>query len=439
MHTPETNYAPAAQRVWWVNPVWLFTCVVGGTILAAWLQTDDSYALYGTPKYIGGTHVLMAVAAICAFAIGARGEAMFGSAIAPSRPEAYWVVRRWFWLACALAVFGYLAWGAVGVKNGFSLGMLTELISDSNTDAEVMVREDLFPTIPGVTTCVHFGLTAMMLGAWLYFYGDRKVFWPLVFIFGLAVFRAILWRERTAILVLAAPAFIAWLRARVLSKQLTPFGRNLLHLGPVVGVLTIVVFFGAFEYFRSWQYYRDNFDSYAEFTVWRLGGYGASALNNGAMALETQPALPLPYWTLRPFWQFPGMEDSAFGYHALTGVDPTLQHVTMLERYGTPELNNEGGLFMPLVDYGLLGFLVFWSICGVIAGRLYRAFLVGTVAGLTLYPVIFLAILETPLILYLFFPASFPALLMLLIVSWRASCAVPAAPTANFSASLLRT
>jgi hypothetical protein len=90
----------------------------------------------------------------------------------------------------------------------------------------------------------------------------------------------------------------------------------------------------------------------------------------------------------------------------------------MLEQYGTPELNNEGGLFQPALDFGLAGYLLFWLGCGFVAGRLYRSYLVGNVTGVTLYPLVIIAVLETPRFLYLCYPRSLPAVVTLLIVTW---------------------
>ena len=72
----------------------------------------------------------------------------------------------------------------------------------------------------------------------------------------------------------------------------------------------------------------------------------------------------------------------------------------MLEQFGTPELNNEGRLFQPALDFGLGGYVLFWLASGFVSGRLYRHYLVGTLAGLTLYPLVVIAILETPRFLY---------------------------------------
>ena len=49
----------------------------------------------------------------------------------------------------------------------------------------------------------------------------------------------------------------------------------------------------------------------------------------------------------------------------------------MLENYGNPELNNSGGLFHPMLDWGLPISLIFWLGYGVLAGRLYNNYLQG--------------------------------------------------------------
>ncbi len=192
------------------------------------------------------------------------------------------------------------------------------------------------------------------------------------------------------------------------------------------------MFFGSFEYFRSWRYYQKSFDSYVEFTLWRVGGYYTTAHNNGAMALERQQKpYSIPYTTLRQVWTFPGLGSTPFAYDKLAGFDPVAEYKQMLLRYGTPELNNEGGLFQPILDFGVAGYVVFWFGCGFVASRLYRGFLVGTLSGLVLYPLVFLAILETPRLLYLCYTRSFPALATLLAVVWFAGRVPRSSPFAD--------
>jgi hypothetical protein len=412
--------SPRILRLWWLNPAWLFAVVLGTTLLIAFLQGEGAYDRHGTPKYIETKHVLFGIMGILAYMLGARLDARIGGPPRATPSEARRVVRFWFWLTFALTLFGYTFWVTQAIRQGFSVDMLDEIIADAG-EAEDMVRNKWFTTIPGVTTCVQFAVPTILLGSWLLVNGERRVIVPMALILSLAVVRALVWQERLTVLELVVPAFVLGLRARVLVRPFAAGLRTLLQLAPLLGVVALLVIFGGAEYFRSWSYYQDQFDSVAEFTVWRVTGYYTSSHNNGAMYLETQEPLPLPYWTLRPLWKFPGMSETPFGYQELTGVDAAETQLTMLDRYGTRELNNEGGLFMPIVDFGLIGGIVFWFAAGFVGGRLYRCFLAGTLAGLTMYPLVVLATLEAPRLLYLSYTRAFPGVVSVLVVLWIAS------------------
>ena len=47
-------------------------------------------------------------------------------------------------------------------------------------------------------------------------------------------------------------------------------------------------------------------------------------------------------------------------------------------------------------EYGWAGFLIYWFGYGFIATKVFRAFQVGNLAGLTLYPLVYMSILEVP-------------------------------------------
>lgn len=418
---PIARTADPLRRLWWLEPATLFAGVSGGTMLAAAWQSEDAYLLYGTPKFISAWHVLLAATAIAAFALGVRLGGATGRQPRSTPSAAQRIVKVWFWAAFGLTLFGYAVWLAVGVKNGFTLGMLREFLTTDDPLVGERIRTDLFVSLPGITTCTQFGVGAVVLGLWLYFAGYRRAIWAVMSLLVLAAARALVFSERLAVIELAVPAAILAMRARVLGRVWSPAIRRGLQLAPLAGVVGIVVLFGSFEYFRSWRYYQHQFDSYAEFTLWRVTGYYTTAHNNSAMALETQPRYPLPYATLRSFWSLPGLDETPLGYQRLTGVDPEARHEAMLERFGTPELNNEGGLFQPALDYGLAGLLLFWFGAGFVSGRLYRSYLVGTLAGLTMYPILVIAILETPRFLYLSYTRSLPAIALLVVVVWLAA------------------
>ena len=428
--------SPPLRRLWWLDPAWLFAGVIGLTMLAAYVQSKEAFELYGTPKFISSDHLALAAVAIAVFWFGSflahrTGTVPRADALPTETFDAF--VAKCFWLSALLTFLGYAVWLAVGIKNGFRPGMLGEFLFTDDPLLGMELRDNYFATIPGVTTNTQFGAAAVLLGAWLYFRGHKRVFWPTVILILFAASRALVFSERLALVELALPGFIALLRLRVLGRPVRPLMKWSLQLAPIVGLAALVAFFGAFEYFRSWRFYHNDFDSYAEFTLWRVGGYYTTAHNNGAMSLETHELRPLPFSTLRQLWEFPGVRNSPIGYRQLTGIDHAHSYERMLEIYGTPELNNEGGLFQPALDFGIAGFAVFWLLAGFVAGRLFRSFLVGTLTGLTLYPIVFLAILETPRFLYLAQPRSLPTLVMLLgvvaVVWLRASqqpLAVPA-------------
>ncbi len=418
MRSARPQHEPVLRRLWWLDPSLLFAIVIGGTMLAAFVQSDAAFRLYGTPKYIDFNHLLLAFGAVLVFVVG-RWLATETGRVPQSTPRsADMVVRFWFWIATSLALFGYIVWFGLGVKNGFSPGTLWVFLTTDDAQLAETMYAGMFATWKGVTTCTQFGVAAVPLGLWLVFRGHRWLLWPLGLLIGLATIRGLIFSERLALIELAVPGFVVAIRFALLGRRLSQFRSFAVQLFPLLGLAALVLMFGGFEYFRSWRYYVHDFDSYAEFTLWRISGYYTTAHNNGALALETQPAYPIPYATLRQFWSIPGLAETPLGYARLTGIDPATRHIGMLEQFATPELNNEGGLFQPALDFGLAGFLAFWFACGFVAGRLYRAYLVGTVAGLTIYPLVFLAILETPRILYLCYPRSLPAVVTLLVVAW---------------------
>lgn len=414
---------------WWLNPAWLFAAVIGLSLLAAAWQSNDAYLLYGTPKYIKTSHLLLAAGSILAFAIGCGLGKRRGGPVAHVANPPDTVLMRWFYLATALSLFGYAAWLGVGLKNGFGVGVLLDLLLNPEPGTGEHTRDEMFPAIAGVTTCTQFAVAAVPLGVWLALRGVKGVWLPLGVLLTAAFLRALLFNERLALIELVLPGLVVALRVAWLGRPARTWQRWGLAAAPLAGVLGLVAIFGTFEYFRSWRYYEREFSSYTEFTVWRISGYYTTAHNNGAMALETQDPLPLPFSTLRHWWWFPLIDKTPLDYEKLTRVDPHEVKHRMLERYGTPELNNDGGLFQPAIDYGAAGSLVFWFLCGAMTGRFYRSYLSGNVAGIALYPLAFLAILEAPRYLYLTHPRSFPALLfvgmIVLAAHWKLFGAVP--------------
>ncbi len=436
MATIPTQHDPPLAHLWWLAPVWPFVGIVASTMIAAWLQSDEAFLIYGAPKYIRTEHLYLAAAVIGMFSLGCylasgspaaraslflpllRSRSVHELQAADARERTIdTIAYRWFLLATLLTLVGYAAWLAVGLKNGFRPAMFLDILRGSEEMNGDVLRRDYFPTIPGVTTCTQFGVPATLLGAWLFLRGQTSILWPLLGLAGISVLRAIGFNERSALLELIFPSMFIVMRMWMLGWPMPARWQQLLRIAPIVSPILLVLFFGGFEYFRSWRYYQDQFDSYAEFTVWRLSGYFTTAHNNGAMGYEKGHPRPLPFYVLKPYWEFPLVEHSPFGYEQLTGYKIEEQHMAMLANHGTDELNNEGGMFQPTLDLGLAGGLLYWLGYGAVSQLLYRRFVRGTLLGITLYPIFYMALLETPLILFLCHPRIFPALVTLVAVA----------------------
>jgi hypothetical protein len=175
-------------------------------------------------------------------------------------------------------------------------------------------------------------------------------------------------------------------------------------------VVGLFLFFAVFEYFRSWSaYYKFQYDSYWIFVLSRLSGYYITALDNGAAMIHGSnnfAALNTAEW----FWRFPW---ETFLGKAL-GLDPVGDD-SWLYWNASAEFNNASGIFMPFVDYGKAGGLVFWFVFGMVTGVIYRGFVVGSFAGMLIYPSWFVGVLEMPRILYLSEPRYFPVLVICLV------------------------
>lgn len=409
--------------LWWLHPGWAFALLNGLTMFAALILSDEAFRMYGTPKYFDFTYFLLGISGIASFLVGQWLAKSTGRAPQPMTSDARARLRPWFNWAILLSITGYIVWFGGGLLRARSLAPLAAIVNVGDSP-DVDVRRDVFPTIPGVTTLTQFGMAAIALGLLLppaAGVTKRRRRQLIAALLGLGVMRMMLVSERLAIIELAIPAAIVSLRLGLLARErLSEKTRRRLRLAPITAVVGVTLLFGGAEYFRSWRFYEDRFDSFAEFTVWRLSGYYTTAHNNGVMAMKMRGSWPVPYYTLEQFWRFPLVVGSPLSYSAVAGLDPEEVHMATLERYGTPELNNEGGVFAPAMDFGWFGFFVFWMLFGFVAGRLHRGFLAGALGGLLFYPLTFVAILEAPLLLYLSSVRTFPSIVLLAaIVGWE--------------------
>jgi hypothetical protein len=281
-----------------------------------------------------------------------------------------------------------------------------------------MIKQTYMTTLSGITTLTQFGMAAAVLGTVLgTMTGWRRVAMPLTALGLLAAVRAVLNSERLAVIELLVPAVLVWLAAHAFRSEVS---RRLVNVLPVFGLCLLFAFFTASEYNRSWKsYYSQHKDSLVEFAGARLAGYYVTALNNGAAMEELAPGgFGTPFHTLNFAWRLPMLKEvTRLIFHT-----PPLDTQDKFERFVggsiNIEFNNPGGVFLPVVDFGVPGGLAYWFLAGLACGWLYQHYQARTGIGICLYPIAGLAMIESARVLYWAEGRSTPAIAMLIVAAW---------------------
>jgi hypothetical protein len=310
-----------------------------------------------------------------------------------------------FWLTLA----GYGAWLVIAVLRGLTtseLGFAASHAADGS--ALIAVKHAYLAPVAGVTTLTQFAPACAAALVLLHRSGAR-VKWYLAVLLSVALLRTVLNSERLAILEVAIPVAVLLL---VVQSPLKRRFHSVRSLVPLWLPIAFLVFFGSFEYVRSWAgYYKQRTNSgYANFAEKRLEGYYATAINNGPLLLASDDrTLKVPYYSLEWLWNAPGT--STFGaYQALSGDDRSQAWKSELAKEGNPEFNNEGGLASLVFDFGRAGAFLVALLIGAAIGRAYRSMKRGLVEGALMYSLCVLGILEVSRILYWSQGRAVPAL-----------------------------
>ena len=341
--------------------------------------------LFGMINYIDTTAIAIGCAAIIALASGSWLSQFVSKQVrrtgVPSRRRVHIVVVALLVLSIAMHLI---------LMNGLFTNTTTLIeILQRQPGAIFRFRNDA-GRIPGITSFTQvYVLVFTILGAYRYWYGRwwTTDVWLLLFaLLGLMFLRAFTLAERLilieAVIFFALP-FLMFSRVR----------NGIITFLPVFGLFGIFALFAAGEYFRSWTFYQDSYDSFLEFISLRLSGYVITATNTGAGILERIGTTGFPYVTALWFWRLPGIESLFPGVNSPVGM--------FLRNYGNPEFNNPSGIFAGIIDYGIYVGLLMYLALGIVAGVLYRQFRAGNVIGVLIYPVVFMGLLELTQLFYL--------------------------------------
>lgn len=408
--------------------------MIGVAVLAAATVPDSSYRTqWGTPKAVTAELAVLFGLGALALALGA----VIAAVAAPPRPvAAVWpdlddgrfaLLRRASTVLTALTVTGYVAFAGLALARGVTPAVVLDAVTSGVYAADLRTR---IGTLPGLTTMTQFGPAAAVVSGLLLARDgrDRAEWAKLGAVFVLALPRAYLMTERLAVLEILVPLVVV----AACAGSTRPRTARRLSFAPAVALPGLVAVFAAFEYSRSWNFYRARTDSgFAQFALERFAGYYTTAVNNAGLRMQYMADLTgWPRATLEFLWSAPGV--SALDLHRrLSGVDTAQVYADVLVAHGNPEFNNDGGIADPFLDYGTLGGLALLVAVGFVAATLYRGMRESRPAGLLFYPFLFLGLLELPRYLYWTQGRTLPAIAGLAVVAvllHRSRPPVPAVP-----------
>jgi oligosaccharide repeat unit polymerase len=417
--TRQISYRRAPRGLWWTTPIGSLLMVVPLSLLVAVQIPDGDYRyFYKVPRVISGSQAGLFLLAAGVLALGtliplAARPALVRVDRSRLPDEQLAVLRIAEVVAFRTTMLGYIFLAGAGIVRGARPANLLDAVTSQNNYSGQLKAQ--FAPIAGVTSFTQIGIAYVVVAGILLCHGrSSHLVQRLLIVLILGVARAFLLTERLALLELLVP--LVAIGAANLRQR--PRRGSWLPAAPLLALPLLMTIFGAFEYSRSWVFYRSRTTlSFPQFVVNRLAGYYATSYNNGALELaHTHTANRLPYSTFEALWTAPVISQIHL-YTRLTGQSgPDLLN-TILTQYGNPEFNNPGGLAVPLVDLGTVGGLLFFLVTGLLIGLAYRSWRSGNPVGLLVYPVLFTGLLELPRYLYWTQGRVFPALAFLLVVA----------------------
>ena len=381
--SPPARLPRRAADLWWLHPSLIVLLVLVPMYLAV-SRYDFSRSV--PASYIPGPTYWSGLVLLLAMVVGIQW------ALAPARPGP--VLRPPHISLGAMLLLLLPALGAYAVWFGPLLAQ-PHLLLEVAAGQRQHVRDEI-STIAGVTTFTQFGLPYVVAYALKTGAGVQRVHriehLGAVLLLLLAVFRAFAWAERLAVLELLVCFAVTRMAYLPLA---TARGWRLASVLPALAPLVLYGVFTASEYFRTWEFFKDRYDSVWAFTLHRLVTYYATAVNNGVGMLEETEGWPFFSGTIlfESLWlAAPGLMA-----HLEAPLAPNVRALEQLflERYASPEFNSPTAYFRIVLELGWFGATIVFLGLGYLIGRAYAGMRRGHVFGLLLYGVFVLHLIES--------------------------------------------
>lgn len=419
---------PIGSPPWWINPAAAALAVTLPVLIASIAVSSDFQQYFDRPeKFMSPRNFMIGLLGLLAFTAGASfgsRVSLVSKPVSPSR--GFLLAREPLRLSFASHIILTITLGAYVLylsPLAFHPSFVVNILGGAQGASYLAIEMKEQVRIPGITSFTQLGILYVILLVIRTKLSYVKITFlertALTILLLMALVRAIAYSERLAIIELLLPVLILVCRS-------WRSGRFLLMLLPALAPLGLFLFFASSEYIRSWQdryqYYESDF---LRFAAYRLFGYYVIALDTGAGFLEHLGGGVGPVVTLQWLWAFP-LDIGQNRLLSSLGFDQAA-YSSFLHYYADEEFNNASGLFGPFVDYGFVGGVAFWGFLGCLSGKLFRYYLEGSAAGLLIFPVWFLSIVDIPRVFSFTSTRYFPVFLVgVSLILWLHSGAQPA-------------
>lgn len=379
----------AMNKIWYINPAKVIILVHLPLLLLAFALPSDWYARHlETEKGINLYSILdsgIHIALFLIFYIAAYRNIFHKRQPTRTTINAYLNLKN-------IHIITYTILGFYITAN---IVLLIQFIQNpsyflllASSDVEQGYGRTLATTIPGLTTLTQLGILLSVFAASIIAFECNKTKakkgWVILFIIIIfSVLRAFTRGERLALLEVLIPFFVIIASYRINSKLF-------LKYAPLFAITFLLFVFGLFEYFRSWtHYYSNSQDDYIYFVLSRISSYFIGAINTGAYLVDHGYNNEHAWMTMRWLYSFPGLSKLNEIYDK-----SYFEFMSLLRIKLNAEFNNISPVYALILDFGRIASWVVISILGAITGYLYKRFYQRDIAGILLYPIWFIGILE---------------------------------------------
>lgn len=384
------------NRLWWVDPGKLLLFLILPLFLVSTYVGGDMMPEFGSVNFL--TRQMIGLGAVCVviLALGAligasttRNVDPRGIVFEPRRFDAVLVGLLIVTLIAHIILVGSLATNP---------SLIRAVLAGQK--GAVFDAKDAMAHILGVTSLTNLSPVVYSLSSIRYITRGRFAPSPRVSlglgVLGLLVVaHAILGSERLALIenaIAASLPLLSFVRRWRTIGVIAPFG----------GIIAVLILFAFGEYTRSWAYYQNQYDSFGQFVAMRLSAYIAGASNNGAGLVLTTPPLGRPEVTGRWLAALIYGDDSADGGN-------------FFRNFGNEEFNNPGGIYGPVIDFGLGFGILYLFLFGLILGIIYGLYRRRHPIGMLAHPLFFIGLVDLTQIWYWGEPRFIPMIMGLFL------------------------